>query len=35
VSLDVPFSLQLAKSLMQLNVDVQPNLQVNDLVEQI
>jgi energy-coupling factor transport system ATP-binding protein len=35
VSLDVPFSLQLAKSLIALKMDIQPNLHVNDLVEQI
>jgi energy-coupling factor transport system ATP-binding protein len=35
VALDVPFSLQLAKSLMELKLNIQPNLYVNDLVEQI
>jgi energy-coupling factor transport system ATP-binding protein len=35
VSLDVPFSLQLAKSLMALEMNVRPNLQIDDLVEQI
>jgi energy-coupling factor transport system ATP-binding protein len=35
VSLDVPFSLQLSKSLMELDVNIQPNLKINDLVEQI
>jgi energy-coupling factor transport system ATP-binding protein len=35
VALDVPFSLQLAKSLMELKINIQPNLQVDDLVEQL
>jgi energy-coupling factor transport system ATP-binding protein len=35
VALDVPFSLQLSKSLLDLGVNIQPNLQINDLVEQI
>jgi energy-coupling factor transport system ATP-binding protein len=35
VALDVPFSLQLSKSLMELKLDIQPNLHINDLVEQI
>ncbi|MDR3257789.1 MAG: energy-coupling factor transporter ATPase [Mycoplasmataceae bacterium] len=35
ISLDVPFSLQLAKSLIGSGVNVQPSLKTNDLVEQI
>jgi energy-coupling factor transport system ATP-binding protein len=35
VSLDVPFSLQLTKALMAININVQPNLQINDLVNEI
>jgi energy-coupling factor transport system ATP-binding protein len=35
ISLDVPFSLQLAKTLISQGVNIQPNLKTADLVEQI
>jgi energy-coupling factor transport system ATP-binding protein len=35
ISLDVPFSLQLAKSLIGSGVNIQPSLKTSDLVEQI
>jgi energy-coupling factor transport system ATP-binding protein len=35
IALDIPFSLQLSKSLINLGIDIQPNLHMNSLIEQI